>query len=89
MVRIIFERGDTAFLRRNSYQQTSSCTKYGPLPGTLLRVATPQGAVINVLNLFEVVSPSGIAYDGAAVAHFTPDYSGICLIVRLAFLSGS
>ncbi len=30
------------------------------LPGTLLRVYIPAGAVINLLNLIEVTSPSGI-----------------------------
>jgi len=30
------------------------------LPGTLLRIFIPAGAVINLLNLVEVASPSGI-----------------------------
>ncbi|MGI6640431.1 MAG: hypothetical protein ACOX48_02870 [Limnochordia bacterium] len=30
------------------------------LPGTVLRVSIPPGAVINLANLLEVVSPSGI-----------------------------
>lgn len=30
------------------------------LPGTLLRIYIPAGAVINLLNLIEVTSPSGI-----------------------------
>lgn len=30
------------------------------LPGTLLRINIPAGAVINVLNLIELTSPSGI-----------------------------
>lgn len=30
------------------------------LPGTLLRIFIPAGAVINLLNLIEVTSPSGI-----------------------------
>jgi hypothetical protein len=30
------------------------------LPGTLLRVNIPPGAVINLLNLFEISSPEGI-----------------------------
>ena len=30
------------------------------LPGTLLRIAIPAGAVINFLNLLELTSPSGI-----------------------------
>ncbi|NLY44276.1 MAG: hypothetical protein GX066_10045 [Clostridiaceae bacterium] len=39
--------------------------KYPPspcpqLPGTILRVFIPAGAVINLLNLLEVSSPSGI-----------------------------
>ncbi|WP_291348978.1 hypothetical protein [Desulfosporosinus sp.] len=32
----------------------------GPLPGTLLRIFIPPGAVVNLLNLIEVASPSGI-----------------------------
>lgn len=30
------------------------------LPGTVLRIAIPAGAVINLLNLIEVASPGGI-----------------------------
>jgi hypothetical protein len=30
------------------------------MPGTLLRVNIPPGAVINLLNLFEISSPEGI-----------------------------
>ncbi|KJS21290.1 MAG: hypothetical protein VR72_11080 [Clostridiaceae bacterium BRH_c20a] len=30
------------------------------LPGTLLRINIPAGAVINLLNLLEITSPSGI-----------------------------
>ena len=30
------------------------------LPGTILRIFIPAGAVINLLNLIEVASPSGI-----------------------------
>ncbi|HBV98472.1 MAG: hypothetical protein JL50_20550 [Peptococcaceae bacterium BICA1-7] len=30
------------------------------LPGTLIRIFIPAGAVINLLNLIEVTSPSGI-----------------------------
>lgn len=30
------------------------------LPGTLLRIFIPAGAVINLLNLIEISSPSGI-----------------------------
>jgi hypothetical protein len=30
------------------------------LPGTVLRINIPAGAVINLLNLIEVTSPSGI-----------------------------
>lgn len=32
----------------------------GPLPGTILRIFIPAGAVINLLNLIEIASPSGI-----------------------------
>jgi len=38
---------------------TPAPTQGGPLPGTLLRIFIPPGAVINLLNL-EVVSPSDI-----------------------------
>ena len=30
------------------------------LPGTIIRINIPAGAVINLLNLIEVISPSGI-----------------------------
>ncbi len=30
------------------------------LPGTILRINIPAGAVINLLNLIEITSPSGI-----------------------------
>lgn len=30
------------------------------LPGTILRINIPAGAVINLLNLIEIASPSGI-----------------------------
>ena len=58
------------FLRKECHE-THKCPKCGPLPGTILRVAIPPGTVINLLNLIEIDSPSGI-----------------CLIVRLPFLSG-
>ena len=45
----------------------SSCPQ---LPGTVLRIFIPAGAEINLLNILEVSSPSGI-----------------CIIVRLPFLS--
>lgn len=32
------------------------------LPGTVLRINIPAGAAINVLNLFEIASPSGICF---------------------------
>lgn len=32
----------------------------GPLPGTILRIFIPPGAVVNLLNLIEIDSPSGI-----------------------------
>lgn len=45
--------------RVNSVQKTptESCPQ---LPGTILRVNIPAGAVINVANLFEISSPAGI-----------------------------
>jgi len=47
-------------LRRNLSCNNISHPKCGPLPGTLLRAFVPPGAVINLLNLIEVASPSGI-----------------------------
>lgn len=41
-------------------EPTVAQTQCGPLPGTLVRIFIPPGAVINLLNLIEVVSPSGI-----------------------------
>ena len=39
----------------------SHCPKPCPqLPGTVLRINIPAGAVINLLNLIELTSPSGI-----------------------------
>lgn len=38
------------------------CPSCPQLPGTLLRIFIPPGAVINLLNLFEVASPSGICF---------------------------
>ncbi len=32
----------------------------GPLPGTILRIFLPPGTVINLLNLLEIASPSGV-----------------------------
>lgn len=38
-------------------QTDNSCPQ---LPGTILRISIPAGAVINLLNLVEITSPSGI-----------------------------
>lgn len=41
----------------------SGCNTKSPcpqLPGTVLRIFIPAGAVINLLNLIELASPSGI-----------------------------
>jgi hypothetical protein len=32
------------------------------LPGTLIRISIPPGAEINILNLIEISSPSGICF---------------------------
>ena len=37
--------------------ETSLCEQ---LPGTLLRIVIPAGLVINLLNLIEINSPSGV-----------------------------
>jgi len=41
----------------NSNKTKDSCPQ---LPGTILRISIPAGAVINLLNLIEITSPSGI-----------------------------
>jgi hypothetical protein len=48
--------------------QENSCRQ---VAGTVFRIFIPAGAAINILNLVELTSPSGI-----------------CLILRLPFLSG-
>lgn len=37
-----------------------SCNNCPQLSGTILRINIPAGAVINLLNLIEITSPSGI-----------------------------
>jgi len=41
----------------NNKVPTQECPQ---LPGTLIRIFIPAGAVINLLNLIELTSPSGI-----------------------------
>ncbi|HBW34995.1 hypothetical protein [Desulfosporosinus sp. BICA1-9] len=58
---MLFQRNFTTTLGA----QTAACCRpphCDQLPGTLLRVAIPPGAVINLLNLIEVASPSGICF---------------------------
>jgi len=43
--------------RSESHPPSRQC---GPLPGSILRIFIPPGAVINLLNLIEVDSPSGV-----------------------------
>jgi hypothetical protein len=45
------------FENQGDSRQKSPCPQ---LPGTILRIFIPAGAVINLLNLIEVASPSGI-----------------------------
>ncbi|ABR47319.1 hypothetical protein Amet_1108 [Alkaliphilus metalliredigens QYMF] len=54
-------------VRRESIEAEGTCRPPVPpqrpcpqLPGTLLRIFIPAGAVINLLNLIEITSPSGI-----------------------------
>lgn|SRR5690554_3348408 len=59
------ERNDNQVLPTFENQSAERCRdkdkKACPqLPGTLIRVFIPAGAVINLLNLIEVTSPSGI-----------------------------
>ncbi|MGI6706701.1 MAG: hypothetical protein ACOX6S_10840 [Clostridia bacterium] len=55
---------------RVSRPQKDSCPS---LPGTLLRIFIPAGAVINLLNLIELHSPSGIC-----LIIRVPILSGLC-----------
>ncbi|AFQ42840.1 hypothetical protein [Desulfosporosinus meridiei] len=52
------------FYRRSnaSCRPTPNPPQCGPLPGTVLRISIPPGTVINLLNLVEVASPSGICF---------------------------
>ncbi len=55
--------GDAANSASNNSNVDMDCKKLRPcpqLPGTLLRIFIPAGTVINLLNLIEVTSPSGI-----------------------------
>lgn len=45
---------------KKEYCQNKPSTGCPQLPGTLVRINIPAGAVINLLNLIEVTSPSGI-----------------------------
>ncbi|GAB6181478.1 hypothetical protein JCM14036_27970 [Desulfotomaculum defluvii] len=45
------------FEDRKTFPPVDGCPQ---LPGTLIRINIPAGAVINLLNLIEVASPSGI-----------------------------
>lgn len=52
-------------LSQNNYAplKQEAAIAQGPceqLPGTILRIFIPAGAVINLLNLLEITSPSGI-----------------------------
>lgn len=56
-------RGSSIFPRLSSSCQRKPITpQCSQLPGTLLRIFIPPGAVINLLNLVEVASPSGICF---------------------------
>jgi hypothetical protein len=41
--------------------ERSNSKKCNSLPGTVLRIFVPSGTVVNILNLVEVKSPSGIS----------------------------
>jgi len=41
----------------NKLSENNECPQ---LPGSILRIFIPAGAVINLLNLIEITSPSGI-----------------------------
>lgn len=55
----------------SNYLQPSNQNACRQLPGTIFRIYIPAGTTINLLNLIELTSPTGI-----------------CLILRLPFLSG-
>lgn len=51
------ERGENDMSNSSCNNNHQSCSQ---LPGTILRIFIPAGAVINLLNIFEVTSPTGI-----------------------------
>lgn len=55
----VAESPSTASIQQACSVGTTS-RQCGPLPGTILRIFIPAGAVINLLNLVEIASPSGI-----------------------------
>lgn len=59
---------DVMLYRRSNFLNSAGChprpniPQCGQLPGTILRIFVPPGFVINLLNLIEVASPSGICF---------------------------
>lgn len=47
-------------MEKNQSQSIIPDNRCPQLPGTVLRINIPAGAVINLLNLIEITSPSGI-----------------------------
>lgn len=50
-------RSPQLIIGESDRKRKDSCPQ---LPGTILRIFIPKGAVINLLNLIEVTTPSGI-----------------------------
>lgn len=47
-------------MERKHEEECKKSTPCPQLPGTILRIFIPAGAVINLLNIIEITSPSGI-----------------------------
>ncbi|MDD2496920.1 MAG: hypothetical protein PHT78_05735 [Desulfitobacteriaceae bacterium] len=54
------ECGETGNVSNASNSKQHKKTECGPLPGTILRIFLPPGTVINLINLIEIASPTGV-----------------------------
>lgn len=54
------EVGNSSALIHEEHHEPYPRPHCGQLPGTILRIFIPAGAVFNLLNLIEINSPSGI-----------------------------
>ncbi|MCX7709267.1 MAG: hypothetical protein N2484_05395 [Clostridia bacterium] len=82
----VTDRGSKPCSHSGSQPGSFNCPQ---LPGTVLRISIPPGAVINLLNLIEVTSPGGICliirlpFLGGTHPHFG-NLAGIMDAIRAA-----